>query len=162
MSKPLVKCPRCGEMLSREREDFVKIKTRYYHAKCAESLEAELKDYRELTDLIQELYKPDEPNWGTIGAQLKRYKNEGMTYKGMFYTLTFFFTIKGNSIQKGAGVGIIPHMYKQARAYYQNMDNTYTKAAEVKATKDLGVEQTENIVIVTQKKREKKLLDFDY
>ncbi len=52
-------------------------------------------------------------------------------------------------------------MYHKAKAYYQNIDNTYTKTAEVTQRDKIDVEQTENIITIIHKKRTKKLLDFE-
>lgn len=158
-----VKCLYCGELIDREVEQFIKIKNRYAHFSCYEQkYQAEQKEKEErkkLTDLIKELYAPYKPDWDLITAQIKKYKGEGMTYMGMYYTLTFFFIIEKNDIRKGKGVGIIPYKYEAARKYYERSDNTYTKAA--KAEK-VNVEQTQDIITIVQKKPTKKLLDFDY
>ena len=81
---------------------------------------------------------------------------------GMYYTLTYFFVIKENDIHKCAGVGIIPHMYERAKAYYKNVNNTYTKTAEINERNKIDVQQTENIITIIHQKPKKKLLDFDY
>ena len=112
-----------------------------------------------MTDLIKELYSPNKPNWNLITAQIKKYKDDGMTYLGMYYTLTFFFIIEKNDITKGKGIGIIPYKYEIARKYYERNDNLYTKVAK---TEEVKVEQTQNIITITPKKPNKKLLDFDY
>lgn len=85
-----------------------------------------------------------------------------MTYMGMYYTLTYFFVIQKNDIHNGAGVGIIPYVYQKAKAYYKNVNNTYTKTAEVTSRDKIDVQQTEDVVIITQHKPNKKLLDFNY
>jgi len=85
-----------------------------------------------------------------------------MTYLGMYYTLTYFFIIKLNDIHNSAGVGIIPYMYNKAKAYYKNIDDVYTKTAEVQQQDKINVAQTENIITITHHKPTKKLLDFTY
>ena len=85
-----------------------------------------------------------------------------MTYAGMYYTLTYFFIIKLNDIHKSAGVGIITYAYDKARAYYKNIDNTYTKTAEINKRDKIDVKQTEDIVTIVHHKPTKKLLDFTY
>lgn len=157
-----VKCKYCGQEFDRELTEFVKVSNRYAHRECYDKAQSEAAELRKVTDLIKSLYYPKEPNWNVIGSQLQRYRDEGKTYMGMYYTLTYFFTIQGNDIHKGAGVGIIPYVYDRAKAYYRNLDNTYTKAAEIEQRDKIDVEQTENIVTIIHKKPAKKLLDFDY
>lgn len=157
-----VKCKYCGQEFDREYTECVKVSTRYAHTECYEKAQQEAAELRKLTDLIQSLYYPQEPNWNLIGSQLKRYRDEGKTYMGMYYTLTYFFVIKENNIHDSKGVGIIPYMYHKAKAYYQNIDNTYTKTAEVTQRDKIDVEQTENIITIIHKKPTKKLLDFTY
>ena len=158
-----VKCLYCGKLIDRENEQFIKVKNRYAHFSCYESKykeeQKEKEERKKLTDLIKELYAPDKPNWDLITAQIKKYKGEGMTYMGMYYTLTFFFVIEKNDIRKGKGVGIIPYKYETARKYYERSNNIYTKAAKAQ---DIKVKQTENIITITQTKPKKKLIDFDY
>lgn len=85
-----------------------------------------------------------------------------MTYMGMYYTLTYFFVIQKNDIHSGAGIGIIPYVYQKAKAYYKNVNNTYTKTAEVAGRETIDVQQTENVITIVNRKPTKKLLDFDY
>ena len=80
----------------------------------------------------------------------------------MYYTLLYFFVIQKNDIHKGSGVGIIPYAYNRAKAYYNNADNLYAKATEINSKNELNTQQTENIITITNKKPNKKLLDFDY
>lgn len=161
-----VKCLYCKELIDREVDEFIKIKNRYAHFSCYEvhyKEEQKIKEeYRKLTDLIKDLYKPYEPDWKLITAQIKKYKDEGMTYMGMYYTLYLFFVIEKNNIRKSAGVGIIPYKYETARKYYERVDNNYGKAAQIQQKEKIDVQQTENIITITQKKPTKKLLDFDY
>lgn len=157
-----VKCVYCGKEFDRERTENVKVNRRYAHLDCHNVKQAENEERRKVTDLIQKLYYPQNPDWNIIGTQLKTYRDAGMTYMGMFYTLTYFFVIKKNDIKTSEGIGIIPYVYDKARAYYKNMSNTYTKAAEIENTKELGVSQTENIITITHKKPKKQLIDFTY
>jgi len=161
-SKPLVTCKYCGVKFNRESEEWVKISTRYAHKECHDRAQADKAALRMVTDLIQSLYYPAKPDWGLIGTQLKKYLNDGMTYMGMYYTLTYFFVIQKNDIHSGAGIGIIPYVYQKAKAYYKNVNNTYTKTAEVAGRETIDVQQTENVITIVNRKPTKKLLDFDY
>lgn len=157
-----VKCRYCGQEFDRECIEYVKLNTRYAHASCHEAAKQEAKELKQLTDLIQSLYYPKEPNWGLTCKQIQKYKDEGMTYMGMYYTLTYFFIIQKNDIHKSKGVGIIPYVYDRAKNYYKNIDNVYTKTAEVQQKEEMNIEQTENIITIHHQKPKKKLMDFTY
>ena len=157
-----VKCKYCGQEFNRDITEFVKVATRYAHKTCYEKAQHEAAELNKLTDLVKSLYYPQEPDWKIIGSQIQRYKDAGKTYMGMYYTLTYFFVVQKNDIHKSKGIGIIPYVYDKAKAYYKNMDNTYTKAAEINQRDKIDVEQTENIVTIVHKKPTKKLLDFTY
>ena len=102
-------CKHCGASFSRDTEPYVKVSNRYAHKECHEKHLQETAQFRQLTDYIKELYSPAEPDWSMIGTQIKRYRDEGMTYYGMLHTLEYFFVIKGNKVDRDSGIGIIPY-----------------------------------------------------
>ena len=107
MATKKVICKYCGASFSREIEPYVKVSNRYAHKECHEKHIEDTAQFRRLTDYIKELYSPMEPDWAMIGTQLKKYKDEGMTYYGMLYTLEFFFKVKGNKVDKHSEENVI-------------------------------------------------------
>lgn len=158
----IVKCKICGESFDRDEVSFIKIKNRYAHANCQEKAQQDASELRKLTDLIQQLYRPVKPDWSMITAQIQRFRKTGKTYMGMYYTLYYHYIIQGNKLDKDKGIGIIPYKYEKAKAYYTNIDNIYTKTAEIQNREEIKVAQNENIITITQRKPKKKLLDFSY
>jgi len=63
-------------------------------------------------------------NIPSIGIRIQKqiedyHNNKGYTYSGILKSLTYFFDIKGNSIEKAnGGIGIVPYIYEDARNYY--------------------------------------------
>lgn len=55
-------------------------------------------------------------NFIAIGSQLKHMTYEGMTYSGMRYALWYSVNVKQMPYK---GVGIIPYVYEEAKAYWQ-------------------------------------------
>ncbi len=155
----IVKCKYCGKEFDRETTPCEKVSNRYADMECYEE---NVVKRRELTDLIKRLFSPYEPDWKVIGTQLSGYKKRGLTYTGMYHTVVYFFVIQKNDIRKGAGVGIIPHVYERAKAYYKNMDNIYTQTAKIKQQEEITVKQTESVVVIKDTQAKKKLIDFDY
>lgn len=161
MSSSLVKCKYCGMTFNKEKEQYVKVSNRYAHAECHGKHTKETDEFKQLTDLVQELFGKS-VNWSLVGTQIKKYRNEGMTYMGMYYTLIYFFRIKNNDVNKGVGIGIIPYQYRKAQQYYERVDNIYTQKAKIDAQETLNTKQTENIITITQQPTKKKLIDFEY
>lgn len=55
-------------------------------------------------------------NFIAITSQLKRMADEGMTYSGIRYALWYSVNVKQMPYK---GVGIIPYVYEEAKAYWQ-------------------------------------------
>jgi len=161
MAERLVKCKYCGGYLSRAEEPYMKVSNRYAHQKCFDIHAQEASDFKRITDLVKSLYMGREPNWRVIGTQLKKYKSEGMTYKGIYYTLVYFFEIKKNDVTKSAGIGIVPYQYKKAELYYNYANNVRTQTARIEQD-GVDVITTEEIVIINQKIPEKQFINFEY
>jgi hypothetical protein len=46
--------------------------------------------------------------------------NPGMTYRGIYSTIHWWYDIKGASIEEShGGFGIVPYVYKEAKEYYR-------------------------------------------
>lgn len=67
-----------------------------------------------LLDYIKEL--DHNANFIAIGSQLKRMIDDGMTYSGIRYALWYSINVKQMPYK---GVGIIPYIYEEAKAYWQ-------------------------------------------
>lgn len=158
----LVKCCYCGNNINREEDEFVKVSNRYAHKECFDKHELDSEYFKKITDLIKKLYKGKEPNWTLIGSQIKKFKKEGLTYYGIYNTLVYSFLIKGKDINKGVGVGLIPYEYEKAKAYYSNLNNTYSKAESINNSDNKLNENKEEVVIIENNKVEKKLIEFNY
>jgi hypothetical protein len=96
---------------------------RYAHTECSISEEQkkakEELDKESLNNYIIKLFKIEYVD-ARIQKQIKQYVEEyNFTYSGIQKALTYFFEIKGNSIEKAnGGIGIVPYVYKNAYDYY--------------------------------------------
>ncbi len=127
-----VKCPSCGVFFKRSQEEFIYKKGRYYHKQCNEGLSAEDEDKKSLLEYIDKLFKNYEKNQNKINQQIKKFKSEGYTYKGMEITLFYFFEVKDNNLSKAmGGVGIIPFVYKEAESYYITKQKAVENSAKI-------------------------------
>lgn len=55
-------------------------------------------------------------NFILIGSQLKRMTDDGLTYNGIRYALWYSINVKQMPYK---GIGIIPYVYEEAKAYWQ-------------------------------------------
>lgn len=96
---------------------------RYAHPECAliadQKKTQEEKDKAELEEYIIKLLNIDyiDPK---IRKQINKYTNEyKYTYSGIRKALIYFYELKNNDIEKAnGGIGIVPHIYKEAYDYY--------------------------------------------
>lgn len=71
-------------------------------------------DRKALLAYIKEL--DSNANFILITSQLKRMTDEGMTYSGIRYALWYSVNVKQMPYK---GVGIVPYVYEEAKAYWQ-------------------------------------------
>lgn len=120
-------CKQCEQRFNRDKEECVPVDgRRYVHKSCFEAYDnsksKEEKDLIALETYIKQLFKTT-----TVSAKIKKQiqsfqKEYNYTYSGMLKTLTWWFEIKQNSIEKANnGIGIIPYVYQEAHNYYYSL-----------------------------------------
>lgn len=132
MAAHMVKCLFCKKIFDAKEEDkdivWYKPKSnRYAHIECGKQNEAnktqDEKDYERLYHYVKEQQKQnfDYVKFKKIVEAWQ--KDYGFTFNGMYYTLIYFYEVKGNSKQKliDGSIGIIPFCYKDAQNYYYNI-----------------------------------------
>jgi hypothetical protein len=120
-------CKLCEERFNRDKEECVAIEgRRYMHKTCFETYTNE-KTQEEKNLIALETYIKELFQISTISAKIKKqiqsFKQKyNYTYSGMLKTLTWWFNIKQNSIEKANnGIGIIPYVYQDAQNYYYSL-----------------------------------------
>lgn len=129
-----VKCPYCEEQIDRNTEDFTQHSNRYFHKECfnqrQEEIEERNRPRNDLIDYICELHNLQRPN-GFILRQIKEFEEEyGYTLKGIEFSLRYFHDIEGNPVVERTGIGIVPHVYEDAKRYYSNIARIRSIASE--------------------------------
>jgi hypothetical protein len=71
-------------------------------------------------------------------------KQYHFTYSGMLKALKYWYEVKKNPVNKNYGLGIIPHIYKQAYDYYYSL----WLAQEQNKTKNLKDYIPKDVVVV--------------
>ena len=152
-----VVCIYCKEPMHRVKDNAVMIATgKYAHPKCVEiESKSELTDKEKLERYIMKLFKVDfvPPR---MQQQINKFALDyNFSYSGMQKALTYFYEVKGNSIEKAnGGIGIIPYIYKDAYDYYYSLWLARQKN-EAKQI-DLYVPQVKEIIIAPPKRKAKK------
>lgn len=120
----IVTCIYCKKKFDRDKYPFVQVSNRRYaHTECSMSDEQkkakEELDKEALNNYIMKLFNTSYVD-ARIQKQIKQYVDEyNFTYSGIQKALTYFFEIKGNSLEKAnGGIGIVPYVYKNAYNYY--------------------------------------------
>lgn len=119
-----VKCIYCGQTFDRDKTPCVQVSSRRYaHVNCSANKEDQLskeeQDKLALEEYIMKLFNTTyiDPR---VRKQIKQYVEEyKYSYSGIHKSLTYFYEIKGNSIDKAnGGIGIVPYVYQKAYQYY--------------------------------------------
>lgn len=117
-------CIYCKRPLNRKDENCAQVSNgKYAHKECVEiESTRELTEKEQLFKYIMQLFKEDYVS-AKIQKQINEYISEyNYTYSGIQKALEYFYDIKGNSIEKSyGGIGIVPHIYKQAYNYHYNL-----------------------------------------
>ena len=94
------------------------LKDRYVHKKCNEIHPQDDKD--EIMLYIIKLYGlKDDYILPKFMLQLSNFEKQyHFTYSGMLKALKYWYEVKKNPVNKDFGLGIIPHIYKQAYGHY--------------------------------------------
>lgn len=128
----IVKCLYCGKQFDAQEKDkniiwYKPRSNRYAHIECGKQKEAsktqEEKDYDRLYEYVKSNQK-ENFNYVMFRKLVEAWqKDYGFTFNGMYYTLIYFYEVKGNSKAKfiDGSIGIIPFCYKDAQKYYYDI-----------------------------------------
>ena len=161
-------CRICKKQINKDNDDWVMpSKNFYYHRKCYE-------DWKMSTPVTDEGYRAFiydflgrdmkfSYDWHMIQAQIDKFVKDKKTIKGIFYTLKYFYEIKGGDWDKGhGGIGIVPFVYNEACAYWVEKENR-NKGIVAQIEKQMKEASLRDKVVVRQTKKKKKeyKMNFD-
>ena len=138
MRAHLVKCRICKECFDtnklKENADWIMpSRNFYYHKKCYDEWARKKNSVTDTADA--ELYfdaswkylKEDvkiDPEFIRFQNQWKSCLKKGMTAKGIYFSLRYFYEIKkGDKDKSNRGIGIIPYIYTEATQYWVKREN---------------------------------------
>ena len=140
--RPLVHCRICKGTIDRDAQnDWIMPQEKwYYHVACHD-------DFAKKKGAIKEgdiSIEADDDLWKSavydylkkdikisldfkkFSSQWSNFLKKGMTAKGIYFTLRYFYEIeKGDSSKSENGIGIVPHVYERGTCYWgeRNMRN---------------------------------------
>lgn len=170
MAAHIVKCLYCGKQFDAQEDGRDKIwfkprANRYAHIECGKQKEAnktqEEKDYERLYVYVKTNQK-DNFDYIRFRKIVEAWqKDYGFTFNGMYYTLIYFYEVKGNSKQKfiDGSIGIIPFCYKDAQNYYYNIYLASQRAGT--GTYDASKKRLVEIEPPIARTKEPKLFNLD-
>lgn len=176
MKQHIVKCKCCGKPFDLNKEQGVRVgKTRYGHASCYPDNKdlvpmgeetpkpAEDQDLVKLKAYITQIYG-DKANWKLISKQLKDFKqNNNYSYSGILKSLTYFYDVKKNSIEKSkGGIGIVEYIYNEAYNYYLALFIAQNQNTNVSKESFLGNQKEIEISYVPRRNKRVKLFNMDW
>lgn len=167
-----VTCLYCQEKFDRDREPAIQVSPRRYaHQRCFENVKLhspelvpfqsqEDVEKQDLEEYLQNLFNEFPLNI-KAQKQIMQYRKEyKYTYRGMLNTLRWWYDITGHSIdQANGGVGIIPYIYEDAKAYYQNL--TRAQLSNMNKKLEDYVTTAEEVTIQSPRAKVKQLKLFN-
>lgn len=181
--KAMVECRVCKEKFNRldptliEGEDWIKpVNLHYYHKKCyddfvkkkgligEDGLELEL-DALVWKSAVEDYLKRDlkiSINYSRFNQQWRKFiEKDGLTPKGIYFSLKYFYDIRHNSTEKcEGGIGIVSWIYEEATEYWgkrNQVDKGIVARLEEQIKKDRAQKAK---VIFQQKKKKEQKVDF--
>lgn len=158
-----VNCAGCEIKIDRETDAFIAISKKNYHEKCYNSFQTKKQHRIELLEYICALYSIPVAN-GFILKQIKEFEEQYFyTLKGIQMTLQYFHQVQGNPVnptntkyKTTKGIGIVPHVYDEARDYFIRMQSITTSA------QNIVISSTVDVVYVrsTIKKKPKNFIEI--
>ena len=162
----IVTCVYCKERFDRDKIPFEQVSSRRYaHLECfnreKEKIKKEAGDKEHLEEYIMKMFNESYIN-PRIRKQIKTYiEDYNYSYSGILKSLTYFFEVKGNSIDKAnGGIGIVPYVYKDAYNYYYSLWLAQQKNEHFKPEEYIPVVREIHIPVPQRNIRQRKLFTF--
>jgi hypothetical protein len=173
--RPLVHCRICkGEIDRDNQHDWIMPQEKwYYHSACYEDFgkkKGAIKEGDLTIEADDDLWKSAvydylkrdvkiSLNFTKFQSQWNNFLKKGMTAKGIYFTLRYFYEIeKGDKTKSENGIGIVPHVYERGTCYWGER-NLRDKGicARIEAQILQRIEKEKNMKIIFQPPKPRKL-----
>lgn len=167
----IVHCRVCKQEIDINNENNWLLASRnyYYHKTCygrfKESKEVKIdQDYIPLIfDYIARDLKVSY-DYYKVKAQINQFLKDGMTCKGILFTLKYYYDKYGKeNWERGyGGIGIVPYCYKEATDYWRNIELTKRGSLEKIVEQMQQLKKPKEVIKLKAKKEEQKTnINFD-
>lgn len=134
----------------------------YYHKECYDTWKAAPSTDEDWILMIYDFLARDlkvKYDYFLCQAQIEKFwKTKKINPKGVYFTLKYFYEIKGNDWNKGhGGIGIVPYVFSDAKAYW--IEQERKKRGFMKQLEEQTRERTIVKLIRKNTPREKYNLD---
>ena len=163
----MAECRICKRQINKDNDDWIMpSKNWYYHRKCYE-------DWKQSTPATDEEYRTFiydflsrdmkfSYDYHMIQAQIDKFVKEKKTIKGIFYTLKYFYEIKGGDWDKGhGGIGIVPFVYNEACTYWVLKEQT-NKGIVAQIEQQMKEASLRSKKVITHDKKKKKVYKMNF
>lgn len=129
-----VMCRYCRKRFSKEKEKDWIMPSRnwYFHSECYPKHIEEIKnnthnftaqktdeEYRKQIYSFLSEYLKVRYNGGVVARQIDAFVSQGMTMKGIYFSLVYYFEIeRGVWTDKVVGIGIVKYIYEKSKLYW--------------------------------------------
>ena len=134
----------------------------YYHKECYDTWKAAPATDDDWVLMIYDFLARDlkvSYDWRMCQQQIENFwKKKKINPKGIYFTLKYFYQIKGNPWEKGhGGIGIVPYVFDDAKAYWIAQEQK--KQGFIKQVETEAKERTVIKITRPERKRDKYNLD---
>lgn len=157
-------CRICHVPINKEKQTdwIMPSKGWYYHKECYDTWKAAPSTDEDWILMIYDFLARDlkvKYDYHLCQAQIEKFwKSKKINPKGTYFTLKYFYEIKGNDWNKGhGGIGIVPYVFDEAKGYWiaqERKKRGFMKSLETE-TKERSV------VHLTRKNRKREKYSLD-
>lgn len=164
-------CRVCKQEIDKTLDDWIMpSKNYYFHKSCYGNFKdaKEIKTDKDYEPLIFDYIARDlkvSYDYYKIKAQINQFVKDGMTCKGILFTLKYYYDRYGkDNWERGyGGIGIVPYCYKEATDYWVNIEIKKQGSCDkiIKQLEQLKTKPIQEIKFNKNKVKKKSILTFD-
>ena len=111
--------PNCYPLKKKhDREELELFRGKNYCIDCFKIVTKNVKDRDDLYTILRAIYNTNIIP-AMVHSQIKKFKNEGMTYRGIFNTIHYLEDIRGYHFELKYGIGLVRNYYYDGQNYHK-------------------------------------------
>lgn len=97
-------------------------------------------------------------NYPKLDSQWKSFLKKGLTAKGIYFAIKYFYDIKKNPIDDTNGIGIVPYIYEESKKYWYDLEAR--RPGIIQGLTEQVFAMNSQRVVTIQQPKEKKVKSF--